>query len=118
MFELLDGSDGKVVGIHASGRLTDSDYKTFIPRIEERIDQHGKIRLLVDMEGFVGWDLYAAWDDFTFGMTHWHHFEKMALVGDTSWEKAAARAADLLMHGEVRFFDLDERDAAWDWIKE
>ncbi len=118
MFELLPGSEGKVVGIHASGRLTDSDYKTFMPKIEKRIDQHGKIRLLVDMEGFAGWDLYAAWDDFTFGMTHWHHYEKMALVGDTAWEKVAAKATNMLMRGEVRFFDLDDRDAAWDWIKE
>ncbi len=118
MFELLPGSEGKVLGVHAIGRLTDSDYKTFLPRIEERIDEFGKIRLLVDMEGFDGWDLYAAWDDFTFGMTHWHHFEKMALVGDATWEKAAARAAALLMRGEVRFFDLDDREAAWDWIKE
>ncbi len=118
MIELLEGSEGKVIGIHASGRLSDSDYKTFIPKIEEQIDEHGRIRLLVDMEGLLGWDLYAAWDDFTFGMTHWHHFEKMALVGDATWEKAAARAANLLLRGKVRFFDLDDRDAAWDWIKE
>lgn len=117
MFELLDGSDGKVVGIHASGRLTDSDYKTFMPKIEERIDEYGKIRLLVDMEGFAGWDMYAAWDDFTFGMTHWHHFEKMAIVGDRTWEETAAKAMDLLMRSEVRFFEIQNRDAAWDWIK-
>ncbi len=118
MFELLSGSEGKVVGIHASGRLHDSDYKSFMPKIEQRIDEYGKIRLLVDMEGFAGWDLYAAWDDFTFGMTHWHHFEKMALVGDATWERLAAKASGMLMRGEVRYFDLSDRDAAWEWIKE
>lgn len=118
MFELLPESEGKIVGVHASGRLSDSDYKTFIPKIEERIDAHGKIRMLVDMDGFDGWDLYAAWDDFTFGMTHWHHFEKMALVGDKPWEKIAAKAGDMLMRAEVRFFDLEDKDSAWDWIKE
>lgn len=118
MFELLEGSEGKVVGLHASGRLTDSDYRIFMPKIEERIDAYGKIKLLVDLEDFVGWDMHAAWDDFTFGMTHWHHFEKMALVGDKSWEKITALAADRLMRGEVRFFDLKDRAAAWAWIKE
>lgn len=118
MFELLPDSDGKIVGVRASGRLTDADYKSFMPRIEERIDAHGKIRLLVDMQDFDGWDLYAAWDDFTFGMTHWHHYEKMALVGDAAWEKLAAAVANLLMSGEVRFFGLDQRDAAWRWIRD
>ena len=118
MFELLPGSEGNVVGIHASGRLTDSDYKTFLPQIEDLIEQHGSIRLLVDMEGFDGWDLHAAWDDFTFGMTHWHHFDKMALLGDATWERLSAKAADVLMRGDVRFFELSERDAAWDWIRE
>ena len=50
-------------------------------------------------------------------MTHWHHFEKMAIVGNKSWEKTAAKAMDLLMRSDVRFFELDARDAAWDWIK-
>lgn len=118
MFELLPQSKGKVVGIHASGRLTDLDYQSFIPKIEDRIDEFGKIRLLVDMEGFDGWDLSAAWDDFTFGMTHWHHFEKLAMVGDATWERLSARAADILIRGEVRYFDLGDRDAAWDWIRE
>ena len=70
------------------------------------------------MENFLGWDMHAAWDDFSFGMTHWHHFEKMALVGDKAWEKISAQAADVLMRGEVRFFDLKERDTAWKWIRE
>jgi hypothetical protein len=92
--------------------------KEFVPKIEQRVDELGRIKLLVDMEGLVGWDMDAAWDDFTFGMTHWHHFEKMAMVGDATWERLAAKAANLLMRSEVRFFEISERDAAWEWIKE
>lgn len=117
MFELLPESEGNVLGVQAVGRLTDADYKSFLPKIEQQIDEHGKIRLLVDMEDFDGWDLYAAWDDFTFGMTHWHHYEKMALVGDRDWEKMVAQIGNLLMRGDVRFFELRDRDAAWNWVK-
>lgn len=118
MFELLPQSAGKVIGVRARGRLTDADYRDFLPLLEERIAEHGRVRLLVDLEGFEGWTLPAAWDDFAFGMTHWHHFEKMALVGDAHWEELAARTMDVLMAGEVRFFALSERDAAWAWIGE
>ena len=117
MFEVLPQSEGKIVGIRATGTLTDADYADLMPKLEERIVEHRRIRLLVDLEGFEGWDLLAAWDDFTFGMTHWHQFEKMAIVGDRTWEETAAKAMDLLMRSEVRFFEIQNRDAAWDWIK-
>ena len=117
MFEVLPQSEGKIVGIRATCTLTDADYADLMPKLEERIVEHRRIRLLVDLEGFEGWDLLAAWDDFTFGMTHWHHFEKMAIVGDRTWEETAAKAMDLLMRSEVRFFEIQNRDAAWDWIK-
>ncbi len=31
MFEMLPGSEGKTVGVHAVGKLTDDDYKAFLP---------------------------------------------------------------------------------------
>lgn len=117
MFEILSESEGKVVGVRATGKLTDADYAELMPKLETLIAEHKRIRLLVDMEGFEGWDVLAAWDDFTFGMTHWHHFEKMAMVGDRAWEQTAAKAMDLLMRSEVQFFELVDRDAAWDWIR-
>jgi hypothetical protein len=42
----------------------------------------------------------------------------MAMVGDATWERLAAKAANLLMRSEVRFFEISERDAAWECIKE
>lgn len=116
MFQMLPESEGKTVGVHASGKLTDADYKAFLPELEKRITVYRHINLLVDLEGFEGWDLHAAWDDFTFGMTHWHHFEKVALVGDSGWEKMAASISNVLMGGEVRYFELDQRDRAWAWV--
>ncbi len=117
MFELLSDGNGKIVGVHATGRLTDADYQNFLPILEERIDKYGHVSVLVDMEGFEGWDLLAAWDDFTFGMTHWHHFDRLALVGDKTWEKLSAKTMNILMRGEVRFFELKDLNEAWDWIK-
>ncbi len=118
MFEMLPESSGPVVGVRATGRLTDADYKEFLPKLEKVIAEHGSVRLLVDMEGFEGWNLMAAWDDFAFGIKHWNDFSKMAIVGDAKWEEMATKAADLLMKGEARFFSLDERDAAWNWVRE
>lgn len=118
MFTMLPESDGNIVGVRAEGKLTDADYKAFLPRLEEIIAAQGPIRMLVDMEGFEGWEPLAAWDDFAFGMTHWGDFKRIALVGDKAWEEMSAKLFNLLMKGEVRFFVPAEKDAAWVWVKE
>ena len=41
----------------------------------------------------------------------------MALVGDRKWEEVAVTIANQLMKGEVRSFDLADKDAAWAWLK-
>ncbi len=117
MFQMLAQSAGDTVGVKAVGVLTDDDYKEFLPKLEKVIDEHRRVRLLVDMEDFEGWEPRAAWDDFAFGMTHWNHFAKIALVGDAKCEVLAAKTMNILMRGETRFFELDEAEAAWEWVK-
>ena len=117
MLELLPESAGNVVAIKATGRLTDADYKEFLPRLEEIMARAGRVRLLADLQDLEGWDLRAAWDDFAFGVKHWNDFDRIALVGDKKWEEIAARMADRLMKAEVRIFGPSEKGAAWDWIK-
>lgn len=118
MFEMLPGSEGKTVAVRAVGKLSDADYEALLPELEKRISTYRQINLLIDLEDFEGWRLHAAWDDFAFGMTHWHHFNKIALVGDKGWEKMVAKISNVLVGGEVLFFDLDQRDRAWAWIRD
>ena len=117
MFEVLPESQGRRFYIRATGRLTDEDYKELTPRLEGAIDQYGPLRLLVDMEGFLGWELHAAWDDFVFGIKHWNDFERIALIGDKRWEEISAKAMDKVMSGEIRFFDTVDRSEARTWIE-
>lgn len=116
MFELLPESDGRFLAIKAHGRLTDADYKAFLPKLEAIIAEHGPLRALFDLTEFKGWTAHAAWDDFSFGMRHRRDFERIALVGDQRWEPLAARMADALLPCEVHHFAAADRQVAWDYI--
>jgi hypothetical protein len=116
MFELLPDSQGRFLAIKASGKLTDRDYKDFLPVVEAIIDRHGPVRALFDLTEFEGWTAQAAWDDFTFGLRHRRNFERIALVGDQRWEPLAARMANALLPCEVRHFAAANRQIAWDYI--
>ena len=65
MIEFLSEGTGKVLGVKATGTLTNADYKdVLIPRLEKMFAEFGRLRILFYMdEGFTGWDLSAAWDD-------------------------------------------------------
>jgi len=119
MLMKLEQSTPAVIGFLASGRLTDNDYKKFlIPEVKQAIAEQGSIRLLFMMDGFEGWDIQAAWDDLIFGMEINRQVERVAIVGDKDWEKWVARLVKAFTHGEVRYFDLKQREQAWAWIKD
>ena len=118
MFQEIPVHQDNIFAYRATGRLSHADYQAFLPRIEELIARYGRISLFMELEGFRGWDLEAAKDDFRFGMAHRDAFERIALVGDTGWERWMALMARPFMDGEIRFFPRNQAQEAWDWLRE
>ena len=86
MIEQLTGLPDNACGFKMSGKLHDADYQTFVPAIDAAIAKHGKVRLLAQFHDFQGWDVHALWDDIKFSTTHCTTIERIALVGDRTWE--------------------------------
>ena len=116
MIEELPVQEPGIGVFKASGKLTDADYQQFVPRLEEMIHEYGKISVLLELEDFHGWEPKAAWDDFKLGLAHPQDFERIAIVGDKSWEHWIALLAKPFTHARVRFFAQSDRNAAWDWL--
>lgn len=119
MIHVLSESQGQVLGIKATGKLTDQDYKeVLIPKLERVIREHGKARLLCDLgEEFHGWELHAMWDDAKFGFLHRNDFEKVAVLGGPKWIDWAVKISKLLISAEVKTFTPDQWQDAWTWVK-
>jgi hypothetical protein len=109
---------GKVLVVRLSGKLTNDDYKHFVPEVERLIRRYGKIRILVHMHDFHGWTLAALWEDIKFDLRHFSHVERLALVGDRKWEAGMAVFCKPFTTAAIRFFEEEQSDEAWDWIKE
>ena len=117
MIEQLPSPSDKVLGFKLSGKLHDADYKTFVPLIDEAA-KSGKVRLLSQFHDFHGWDLHALWDDIKFSTTHCTTIDRVALVGDKSWEKWMAKVCAPFTMAKVKYFDVSEIDKAWAWLQE
>ena len=116
--ELKQEHEGKVLTIHASDKLTVNDYHDFVPQIEQLIEKHGKIRVVFDMREFHGWNLAALWEDIKFDLKHFKDIERLAMIGDRTWEKWMATFCRPFTTAEIRYFDQSEADQAQQWIGE
>jgi len=98
------------------GKLKHEDYQLFVPMIDKALKNAKglEVDLLVDMRGFKGWELLAAWDDMKFGVKHRNAFDKMAIVGNKKWEEDSVAMMSHLMKGKSKFFK--DRDKALVWL--
>jgi len=117
MIEHLPSPSEKILGLRLSGKLHDEDYKTFVPMIDAAAGT-GKLRLLAQFHDFKGWDLHALWDDIKFSTTHCTKFERIALVGESTWEKLMAKVCTPFTMAKIQYFDASEIDKAWAWLQE
>lgn len=115
MVEQLPASSGKWIGFKLSGKLHDEDYKLFVPAIDAAAGE-GKVRLLTVFENFQGWDMRALWDDIKFATTHCTKFDRIALVGDKTWEKWMAKVCAPFTMAKVQYFDIADIDKARAWL--
>ena len=114
--------------VKASGKLTHEDYVDhLIPKLEEFIANQNKdknkdknrdkINALVEINELKGWELQAVWDDFSTGIKHRKEFNKIAIIADQPWIAAMVKFFSIFIPGEVKFFDLKNKDKAQAWIE-
>jgi hypothetical protein len=119
VIKLLPETEGSLIAVQISGRLTAEDYEqAWIPRLNDAVEQHGKIRIVVYIdETFDGWDAAALWEDTKFGLTHIREIDKMALVGGPEWIGKLTDLFGSLVPGSYKSFEVGELEDAYAWVK-
>jgi len=120
MVEQIPGLPDHVLGFTAKGKVSADDYESvIIPAVEALFARHAKIRFLYHLgHEFTGFEAAAAWDDTKLGLRHLAGWERMAVVTDVEWIRAAIKVFALAIPGHVRVFHDRELDEARRWICE
>lgn len=114
--ELKPENDGKLLVVRLGGKLHKDDYKHFVPKVEEAIQKVGKVRILIEMHDFHGWDLGGLWEDMKFDAKHFKDIERLAMVGDKKWEQWMATFCKPFTTAVVRYFPEGQTAEARTWI--
>jgi hypothetical protein len=114
--ELREEEGGKTLDVRVSGKLTKADYEHFVPEVERLIKQYGKLRIMLEMHDFHGWEAGALWEDIKFDLKHFNHIERLAMVGETKWEAMMSQFCKPFTTAKIRYFDQTKADEARSWL--
>src|SRR5580698_3309724 len=116
--QLNEENDGKILVVNISGKVVKTDYPNFVSEFERLLRQHGKLRVLFNMNGFTGWDAGAAWEDIKFDVKHFSDIEQLAMVGDKKWQHGMATFCKPFTKATIRYFDHADSVQARTWLSE
>lgn len=110
-----DAAQG-VLTVKAGGKLESEDYTLLEPMVEEIIRQDRKLKILLILHDFHGWSAGALWEDVKFDFKHFRDIAKLAIVGETKWEKGMATFCKPFTTAEIRYFPDYQLSEARKWI--
>jgi hypothetical protein len=114
--ELKEIDSGRLIEVYLTGKLVKEDYEAFLPTVERLVKQHGKIRMFVELHEFHGWTAGALWEDIKFDAKHFSDIDRLAIVGETKWEKGMAAFCKPFTTARVRYFDHTKTAEAREWV--
>jgi len=105
--------------LRLSGVVQSSEFGAVQRTAASDINAGVKPRILAMLENFEGWEKGAKWGELDFLFGHGNDIEKIAIVGEPSWEgEALAFAGAGFRKAPVKFFPASELAAARSWLAE
>jgi hypothetical protein len=113
----IEHESGDLFRVHISGVLSKTELENVEAVAAREIKRLGKIKLLVILEQFQGWERGADWGDVTFFTMHDQDIERIAIVGAEKWrDDALAFTGAGLRKAAVKFYPSSESAQAHAWL--
>lgn len=112
--------DDTIFYVKVLGKIEQGDFEENI-RVpaDHTIAEYGKIRgILIDANDFEGWeDFPALMEHIGFVKDINHDVDKVAIIGDGTWQKILPQIAGLFVKPVLKRFEPGHGQEAEDWIK-
>lgn len=115
----VDELDDGMLEVKLLGKLEASAYEGVSEQLAEIVGRHGRIKLLLDLSEFDGWQgLGGLGSHLTLIRDHYQAPTQVAVVGDAAWQRLAERVVSRFIDAEAKYFESADRDDAERWITE
>jgi hypothetical protein len=116
MIQLLDSDKENLIAAKISGKISKEEVEKIHPLIHEIIDKNKKADFYLELNDFEGYEMEGLWADLKIDSAHINDYGEMVIVGEKKWHEWAAKATDVFTGSEVKYYDLDEKKEAKEWI--
>jgi hypothetical protein len=119
MVEIHVQADEGVIEVTVHGKLESVDLESIASKADEIIAQEGRIQgLVLNISEFGGWDsLHTFLEHMKIIKGHHKHVERIAAVGDASWQKLLPNLTSLFVKADVRTFNVSHIASAQEWVR-
>jgi hypothetical protein len=109
--------EGNLMVLWITGLLRKSEIDAVLGAEARKWDAATRIKGLVMVEDFEGFERGADWGDISFLVKHDHQIDKIAIVADPKWEiEILAFAGVGFRRAPVKFFPVSQLTLARDWL--
>lgn len=117
----------RILTIEMHGMVSEADMESAMDRLQESYPQvgvrlsggtKGGIRVLHDWRHLEGWEQGAKTVGTIMGKMLSDIIHRVAIVADAKWHDEQERLTDVAKRADVRFFRLDQREMALQWLEE
>ena len=108
------------IGIRVSGKVDQAQEQEWINTFNSLTAQHNKINVLVVIDNTFSAGLEAAFTDLKWTLGHMNHMNKLAIVSSGRVIKELVDIDSFfakMVNIEEKYFDVNELETAWNWIK-
>ena len=119
MLEMIEIGIDNAIAFRMAGKITEDDMASILNAAKLKIEQHGNIVFLEQIDSFEGIEWTAIVEEFKYlfdvGMGN---ISKVAVLSDKKWLKKIAGIEDKIFRSiKIRSFSIDERDSALAFLK-
>jgi len=107
------------IRVNLLGEVDASAYENASANLDAKIAESESFKLLLDVTEFTGWQGVSAMGaHLSLVRQHAPIAEKVAIIGNKSWQRFSEKIGSAFLSAEVKYFDEAEEDAAKVWLSE
>ena len=117
MIRVIENMPVGTIGVEASGKVTDEDYRTVLgPLLDKALESPEGVRLLYVLDENFSYSAGAMWADTKLWAKNIKGWKRVAIVSDADWLENSIKVFSWMMPGEIKVFESDDVDDAKEWL--
>ena len=118
MLQILEFTKNNIIATKAEDNLTEKDIQKIQFCLPHKQLKDKKVRWYFEMKDFTGWDIKGLWEDIKMDLSHVEDYEMIAMVGEKKWQDWITQFMKPFTSATIRYFDLEEKEEAKEWISQ